>query len=400
MKHIAKTLLFLLIVPNFVFAQEYNKCGSLDTNRIQEELLLRGDHWGYGYQDLLKDLIRWEASSYLTIDSIGASVQNRTLWELRISDNNSNEKKHIIYIHVRTHPNEVQSFWVADEIIKFLISDAVLAQILRTNCIFYIVPMYNPDGVELEYARENANKIDIESNWYADSIQPEVRTLRRRFVQLMGSDKPIELALNLHSAYKCKRYFVYHHENGTSKKYTKIEKLFINSVVRYFARGIQPWNFIITWKNGTPKKYPESWWWLNFKEKVLALTYEDGNCEEAGEYDKTAFAILSGIGEYFNILTPSSIVENKTTAKFEFLISPNPVKSGKEILIKIVLSQKQKVKFEIFDINGHKVSNLFNGIMKEGTTELKFNTSNILHGYYFYKFTSPTKQNIKRLIIL
>ena len=42
-----------------------------------------------------------------------------------------------------------------------------------------IIPMINPDGVELEYNRENANGIDIESNWNTYPHQPEVQALRQ-----------------------------------------------------------------------------------------------------------------------------------------------------------------------------------------------------------------------------
>jgi len=358
------------------------------------------DNWGYGYNDLLKDLKDWNESEYINIDSIGSSVQNRALWELKITSENNDDSKHIIYIHTRTHPNEVQSFWVVNEIIKFLISDKELAEKLREKCIFYIIPMYNPDGVELQLPRQNANNIDIESNWYSDDIQKEVLALKNRFIELMDSENPIEIALNMHSAYKCKRYFVYHHENGTSNSYSQIEKRFINYVVSYFSDGFQPWNFIVTWKNGTPKKYPESWWWLNHGKSVLALTYEDGNCAEAGSYDKTAFAILSGISNYFGITSPVFIDEYALDNYILEQSYPNPSKINSHISIKYNIPITERIKLELFNINGEKIKTLFDGIENEGWHNKVFDSYRLNPGNYFYRLTSKNAILTKKMIIL
>ncbi|MCI0691821.1 hypothetical protein L0337_07415 [candidate division KSB1 bacterium] len=104
-----------------------------------------------------------------------------------------------IWMHARTHPSEVQGWWVTDEMIKLLLGETSLARLLRERCLFNIMPMYNPDGVELGLARENAHGVDIESNW----------------------------------------------------------------------------NYFVSWVGSTPTQYPESWFWLNHREAVMALTYEE-----------------------------------------------------------------------------------------------------------------------------
>ena len=63
----------------------------------------------------------------------------------------------------------------------------------------------------------------------------------------------------MHSAYACKRYFVYHHENGTSDYFTDLEKQFISRVQFYYPDGIEDWNYYVSWTNSTPDQYPESW---------------------------------------------------------------------------------------------------------------------------------------------
>ena len=198
-----------------------HKCGQLP-HEFHEN---RNLNWGYGYNDLLSDLYVWGQSPYVTIDSIGASVQNRAIWELTISDDPGSTTHSRVYIHARTHPGEEEAFWVVDEVINFLLADTPEAAFIRSQSIFHIVPMHNPDGVELGFPRENANGIDVESGWDDNVLEPEVTVLQNRFIDLsFVIPNPIEVALNMHSAYACKRYFVYHHENGTSENFTELEE--------------------------------------------------------------------------------------------------------------------------------------------------------------------------------
>ena len=180
-KHIYYSFLCSLFLMN-IFSQSISehKCGQIpDDLQVNRSL-----NWGYGYDDLLSDLNIWAQSPYVIVDSIGATVQNRAIWELTISDNPGSSTYKRVYIHARTHPGEEESFWVTDEIINFLLSDTPEASYIRSHSIFHILPMHNPDGVELGYPRENANGIDIESGWDDTVLQPEVSALQNRFIDL------------------------------------------------------------------------------------------------------------------------------------------------------------------------------------------------------------------------
>ena len=106
LKHIYISFFITLFIAN-IFSQSLtaHKCGQLP----HEEQTNRSLNWGYGYDDLLSDLSIWAQSPYVVIDSIGATVENRAIWELTISDDPSSDTYKRVYIHARTHPGEEES---------------------------------------------------------------------------------------------------------------------------------------------------------------------------------------------------------------------------------------------------------------------------------------------------
>lgn len=385
---------------------ERDKCG-YDPVHAMELLSVLGDHWGYGYDSLLVDLQRWQQSPYVTVDSLGASVQNRALWQLTVtSDIPASEPRHTVFIHARTHPAEVQAFWVTNEIIRLLVSEDAFAQFLRERCVFYIIPMYNPDGVELEYPRENAHRVDIESNWYANPVEPEVAVLRSRFEELMASDAPIEVALNMHSDNDCLRFFVFHDAAGTSADYVLLEKQFVGGVRSYFAEGIQPWYYFVSWTNGTPLRYPESWFWENYRESVMALTYEDMNCAAAGDYDRTAYALLHGVADYLGLVL-TAVLDTPQRVPQDFRLQqnyPNPVRlsqaASPATVIQYSLAKAQSVRLVLYDVLGRRVKVIDKGMRPAGENRAFLNATNLPSGTYFYRLETPAGIRTQQLTIV
>jgi hypothetical protein len=263
--------------------------------------------WGYGYDSLLRDLGEWRKSPHVKVDSIGASVQGRAIWMISITDGSDSvgrtgdfpARKHRVFIHARTHPAEVQAHYVANEAVRFLLDTGSQSRLLRRDFIFNIVPMYNPDGVQIGKPRQNAHGVDLESNWDQQVLEPEVVALKKTFETYMGGPVPIEVALNLHSdQFNCTRFFFFHYAAGTSTAYEDLERKFIGGVQAHFPNGIKNWDFVRSWGDGTQARYPEGFWWKGYHENVLALTYEDTNCPNAGRFDSTGTAIVLGSADY------------------------------------------------------------------------------------------------------
>lgn len=402
LKHTYYSFLFTLILTN-IFSQSISdhKCGKLPDG-LQ---LKRNLNWGYGYEDLLSDLTVWSQSPYVIIDSIGATVQNRAIWELTISDDPGSSTYKRVYIHARTHPGEEESFWVTDEIINFLLADTPEAAYIRSHCIFHIVPMYNPDGVELGYPRENANGIDIESGWDDAILQPEVAALQNRFIDLsFVIQNPIEVALNMHSAYICERYFVYHHEVGTSENFTVLEQDFISGVQAYYLGGFEDWDYFVSWTSGTPDQYPESWWWLNYGENVMALTYEDMNCDLAGNYDLTASAIVQGVCDYIGLNL--SDIDTKIILPDRYVLHqnyPNPFNPSTQI--DYDLPQDGPVKISVLDLTGRELSTIVNEKQAAGLKSVTWRALNdqgepLSSGVYICLMRTNNHVSTKKMILL
>jgi len=271
--------------------------------------------WGYGYDSLKADLARWKSHPDVRIDSFGASAQGRGLWMVTVTDASDSlapvvgrtGPKRRVLVHARTHPDEVQAFHVAREMIRTLLDTTAQASELRRDFVFQFVPQYNPDGVELGRERTNAHGVDLESNWENASPEPEVLALKGLFQRFMNGPIPVEVALNLHSdQYNDTRFFVYHVEAGTSYLYTELEKRFIAAIQAPFPGRIEDWDFLTSWTTGPALRYPEGYWWSHHRESVLALTYEDNNRTGAGGFDTTARALVLGTAAWLRSIPQSA----------------------------------------------------------------------------------------------
>jgi len=410
---IKSILIFLLLLSFVSYAQEeinivngkvveYDKCGfPMDDSDLGQ--FISPEYMDYSYDSLLIDLELWRMSEYVKIDSIGLSVQGRPLWQLTISsDPNNVAGKRTVHIHARTHPQETEGFYVTEEMIKILLSESDFAQTARANCVFYVIPMYNPDGVVLGLPRRNANNIDLEANWNTFPHQPEVAALKARFTLLMASPNPIEVMLNMHSSSLCTRYFVYHHENGTSANFALLQQEFINGIRTYFPNEIEPYNYFISWTSGTALQYPESWCWLNHGENIMAITYEDKyrpSCSNTGKYDSTANAIVRGVLDYMNITTDAEQVADLAPTEFKLEQNyPNPFNPTTSI--QYAIGSRQFVTIKVYDILGNEITTLVNDYRDAGIYNVQFTMHNLASGIYFYTLQTGDFIESKKMVLL
>ncbi len=405
MRYFVRSIVLLMLAALMLSAQEIylaDPCGYPDTTSLEFKLAASGN-WGYGYDTLRYELGQWELSPYAVVDSVGASVQNRALYVITITDTSADplNKRQRVWMHARTHPGEVQGTWVVNEMIKMLLADTDLARMLRQRYIFNIMPMYNPDGVEIGNSRENANMIDIESNWNNPSPQKEVLVLRSQFQKFMAKPNPMKVMLNIHSAYACKRYFVYHAPGGTTPKFAALERRFIDYVRMNFPNAIEPYTYYVSWTSTPSLLYPESWCWTNHKEKIMAITYEDGNCASASKFDSTASAMLKGIDRYLQDTTAVTSVIFAANAPEQYLLGqnfPNPFNPNTTIAYE--LPHAGIVSLKVYDVMGREVSVQAEGEQEAGGYSVQFNAQTLSSGIYFYQLRFDGRSETKRMHLI
>ncbi len=361
-------------------------CSAAFNDYALQQLEILGAGWGYNYADLLHDLDGWKNSPYATVDSIGRSVQNRAIWLLRLTSGRPGiEQRQTITIHARTHPGEFQAWRVTEQMIQILLEDSDLARMIRRSAVVHIVPMLNPDGVELDLPRHNANDIDLEREWDKNPMQPEAAALKQHFEELMASANPIRLALNMHSAFRCRRYFVFHDPSGTSAEFADRQQRFISGVRRNFPDGIEAWDFSVTWVNNTPTHFPESWFWFNFGSDVMALTYEDMNCDDAGEYRRTAEAILRGIADFLELPATTGLVSRNASADAAppFYSLPNPARDKATLHYR--LTRPANVRISLCTEAGLSIASFDQGRQFAGEYRQDLQTASLASGVYFWR---------------
>ncbi len=77
---------------------------------------------------------------------------------------------------------------------------------------------------------------------------------------------------------------------------------------------------------------------------------------------------------------------------------PNPFNARTSI--SFTLSEKSKVKLDIYDILGRKLQTLHNGIQNAGEHTLNWNAENLSSGIYFYKLTTGEFEQTRKMILL
>lgn len=77
--------------------------------------------------------------------------------------------KKCIVITSRVHPGETQSSFLVEGLIKYLLSDEEEAREIREKFVFKIIPMLNPDGVQLGNSRSSLVGVDLNRRWLRPS---------------------------------------------------------------------------------------------------------------------------------------------------------------------------------------------------------------------------------------
>jgi hypothetical protein len=262
--------------------------------RFDQETVWIARFYPYTFTDLENYIGNIKANPTVSIQTPGFSQNGKAVYLLKISNFNiPNSTKKRIFIHARTHPAEVPSSFLIEGMINFLVSGTAEAADILSGFEFYIFPMQNVDGVQAGNYRSTPQSENLEVMWYYQGDRtidltadapPEVAVVHRYAKDLMTDGGPaVSMALNLHASNSEPdiRPFFFPHFGTEAQGYSPVEASlwdkqikFIRTVATHYgADMLEP----LPEEGGgsfAAKTYPESWWWVNFKDQVMAITME------------------------------------------------------------------------------------------------------------------------------
>ncbi len=144
----------------------------------------------YDYTAELADM------SYVTSDVIGYSRLGKPLPVLHAGNE---ESKEAIVIIGRQHPPEATGFLALQSFVNRLMAEDSLSNAFRSRYQIIVIPMINPDGVDLGHWRHSSAGIDLNRDWYSFN-QPETSAVRDYLIPWSReNDADILFAIDFHS---------------------------------------------------------------------------------------------------------------------------------------------------------------------------------------------------------
>lgn len=153
-------------------------------------------------------------STILRFENIGKSANGTTINMLVITNFTDSfevlARKQAVILTGRVHPGETTSSYVIQGAIEFLLSRSPVAEKLRSRFIFKIIPMLNPDGVEIGNFRYNMHGYDLNRMWVdaSPSTSPEIYYTKQMVIKTLGS-RDIYLFCDFHGHSSKSNFFMY-----------------------------------------------------------------------------------------------------------------------------------------------------------------------------------------------
>uniref|UniRef100_A0A094ZI10 Cytosolic carboxypeptidase 2 n=1 Tax=Schistosoma haematobium TaxID=6185 RepID=A0A094ZI10_SCHHA len=148
--------------------------------------------------------------------------KSRSDFQAQPTDNNHNkplEKKRCVVITARVHPGETQGSWMMKGLLDFLISTDPDAKVLRSNFVFKLIPMLNPDGVIVGNYRCSLSGCDLNRK-YTSSLKRFFPTIWHTKQMIINVMKQYEVVVycDLHGHSRKQQMFIYGCKSQTPEK--------------------------------------------------------------------------------------------------------------------------------------------------------------------------------------
>ena len=215
-----------------------------------------------------EDLYRWARKMAATTGAaesvLGQSVGGRPLLMWRLGDLSSDD---LVVIVGRQHPPEVTGSLALMAFVDTLAGDSDSARRFRGRFQVMLVPLMNPDGVELGHWRCNLNRVDMNRDW-REFQQPETQAVRDEVQQLASAGKLLCLLLDFHST----GHDVFYTQRDSDKT---IPEDFTRQWLTAVERRLPDYQLRRDGSHGTKQATAKYWGYETFR--VPSITYEVGD---------------------------------------------------------------------------------------------------------------------------
>ena len=216
-----------------------------------------------------RDVLRWCSAKAQHKDvylySIGKSTLDRNLWCLDIHGGKKVKKKKIITVLCRQHPPEVTGYFAMQAFVEALLADNPLANDFRKKYRILVIPLMNPDGVDMGHWRHNAGGVDLNRDWsFYHQVENRVvadfltKTVRKNNSEMI-------LGLDFHSTY----WDVYYTNRAIPKYVPRFKDYWLWSISQHLREKVNE-------KSSNAGK-PTSKNWFHAHFDAMGITYEIGD---------------------------------------------------------------------------------------------------------------------------
>ena len=117
-------------------------------------------------------------------------------------------EKRIVFVSSRVHPGETPAQFVFDGFLNFLLSSDIRAVQLRSQYVFKMVPILNPDGVARGHYRTDSRGCNL-NRFYDEPSQEAHPSIYAVKTYLTGQKANLKLYLDLHAHASKRGCFIY-----------------------------------------------------------------------------------------------------------------------------------------------------------------------------------------------
>jgi predicted deacylase len=243
-----------------------------DSSDIQFPLMIGPDTLYISGQELITstDNKNWidtlTARHMLNHGTYGKSVRGRDLHYIDIYEDSKKDKPMVVILS-RQHPPELSGYIAMRHFVHTLLDTNVLAQSYREKYRTLVLPMLNPDGVDMGHWRHNVHGVDMNRDWGV-YVQPEIKQTVDFIAREVKMNKnEVVLGLDFHSTQE-------------DVFYTYVDSLQsgIHGFKDFWIFGIDeamPDYKPVDEPSGITKPYSKVWFYTQFGAE--SITYEIGD---------------------------------------------------------------------------------------------------------------------------